>query len=264
MANRLEDVCHILLEKGFPSNINAPIFGAKNPDPSKFIFPSYFFLSMALELDGLTKAMVKLKPNVNTSWYRVTPLHIAACKGNLSTIQLLLSHGALPSTTLPVEYYILLRSLKQHQQNERSRTSTPIPSKRQNSIFRTEPFNKNDYGAIVRQLGDRSVVHITSEFVADKEIFPFELAAICGHRDVTKFLLSRTDVRLLASSSFSLLVISDLETIIYLLKCGVNPLQRDTMNSTALHIAARAGKLEQVISYMMAGVDVNTLGQNDW
>ncbi|KAH6594244.1 hypothetical protein BASA61_004053 [Batrachochytrium salamandrivorans] len=79
--------------------------------------------------------------------------------------------------------------------------------------------------------------------------------------DVVKYLLPKTDVRMLAGSHFSLLAQHDVEVTLYLIKCGASLEQRDASGSTALHLAARAGKLDQIIALVLGRIDVNLTGQ---
>ena len=64
MAHRLEDITLSMYERGFPSDVNSPIFSKpKNTDRggiSGLKFPSYFILAVALGLHGLVKAMLKV------------------------------------------------------------------------------------------------------------------------------------------------------------------------------------------------------------
>ncbi|KAH6583928.1 hypothetical protein BASA60_001188 [Batrachochytrium salamandrivorans] len=264
MANRLEPVCMAMLEKGFPANINVPIFGPPNPDISKFNFPSYFFLAIALSLDGMAKSMLKLKGNVNASWYRMTPLIISCCKGNLGIVQMLVENGANTNTSLPLSYYFLLRSLYRHNGRNGPHSLAASSSRGRSSVIRGEPVNVSDFGTTFKQYGDRTPVRFSPEFIGDKSLLPIEIAAINGRKDVVKYLLPKTDVRMLAGSHFSLLAQHDVEVTLYLIKCGASLEQRDASGSTALHLAARAGKLDQIIALVLGRIDVNLTGQNDW
>ena len=60
LANKLESVCLLLLEKGFPENVNAPIFGGDSTKATLFRFPSYFLVSIAFGMDSITRAMIKV------------------------------------------------------------------------------------------------------------------------------------------------------------------------------------------------------------
>jgi hypothetical protein len=64
MAHRLEDITLSMYERGFPSDVNSPIFSKpKNTDRggmSGLKFPSYFILAVALGLYDLVKAMLKV------------------------------------------------------------------------------------------------------------------------------------------------------------------------------------------------------------
>ncbi|KAJ8324974.1 hypothetical protein QVD99_000257 [Batrachochytrium dendrobatidis] len=264
MANRLESVCLAFLEKGFPCNINAPIFGPANPDLSKFNFPTYFILAVALGLDNMARYMLKQKGNVNASWYRITPLVIACCKGNMSVVQWLVESGANINVSLPLSYYFLLRGLHAHDTHSSTGVRDPPVSRGSISAICGEPINMSDFGSSFKQFGDHAPVRFSPEYIEGKSLLLIEIAAVCGNKDVVKYLLPRTDIRLLAASSFSLLVQNDVETTLYLIKCGVNLNQRDASGSTALHLAARAGKLDQVVALVLSKVDVNLVGQNDW
>ena len=64
MAHRLEDITLAMYERGFPSDVNTPIFSKpKNVERggiSGLKFPSYFILAVALGLYDLVKTMLKV------------------------------------------------------------------------------------------------------------------------------------------------------------------------------------------------------------
>ncbi|KAJ1559321.1 hypothetical protein HK096_000943, partial [Nowakowskiella sp. JEL0078] len=54
LSNGMENVCMVMLEKGIPSNITAPIL-----NQTGFNFPSYFILAVGLGFDNVVRAMLK-------------------------------------------------------------------------------------------------------------------------------------------------------------------------------------------------------------
>jgi hypothetical protein len=61
MANKMQGICLIMLEKGFPTNINAPILGSTDPASiEKFAFPTFFQMAIVFELVDVIKAMLKV------------------------------------------------------------------------------------------------------------------------------------------------------------------------------------------------------------
>ena len=77
MSNGLESVCMVLLEKGFPHNVNNPILDTYTPLPVKaddanlgkysmdpgeknYMVPSYFLLAVGIGLDNVVRLMIKV------------------------------------------------------------------------------------------------------------------------------------------------------------------------------------------------------------
>lgn len=60
LANRLDPACVMLLDKGFPKNINASIHGDEKRQTDKLLLPSYFMLTVAFGSDALFKSMIKV------------------------------------------------------------------------------------------------------------------------------------------------------------------------------------------------------------
>jgi hypothetical protein len=57
MANRMEDVCIAMMDRGFPMDINAPIIMDID---SKHHYPSFFMLSVVFGLDRVIKTIIKV------------------------------------------------------------------------------------------------------------------------------------------------------------------------------------------------------------
>ncbi|KAJ3007897.1 hypothetical protein HKX48_008879, partial [Thoreauomyces humboldtii] len=120
MANAMEPVCMIMLDKGFPGDVNAPVFKSED---SRFLCPSYFLMCVGLRLHNLVFHMVQNhRVKVNQDWYGLTPLHVATCKGSISVINILLENGANPRQGIPMQSYRLLRKLKNSQPRDGSKT----------------------------------------------------------------------------------------------------------------------------------------------
>lgn len=98
----------------------------------------------------------------------------------------------------------------------------------------------------------------------EMKIYPVELAAACGHIDVVRCLLPKMDQKILAQTSFALIVQRDVDMTNLFLRNGVPISQKDAYGSTALHLACRSGDVELVECLLNAKADVNSRGQNDW
>ncbi|KAI9199447.1 ankyrin repeat-containing domain protein [Polychytrium aggregatum] len=243
MVNCMEPVCMMMLEKGFPVNVNAPAMESRNP---RFIFPSYFVVAVALGLDNVVRTMIK-RCNPSVGWYNLTPLHVACCKGNIGVVQVLIEHNADITAGLPLREYTLLQKLK-------SDKSKAVQSKQ--NIFST-----------IRQWGSsQPKVDAVDDNPAwkDAKILPVELAAACGHIEVVRTILSRIDGKMLANSCFSLLVQRDLEMMVLFIRIGASVEMKDFKGSTPLHLCARMGVLEVAIGLVQLKANVNQKGENGW
>ncbi|KAI8815575.1 uncharacterized protein EV422DRAFT_510469 [Fimicolochytrium jonesii] len=110
MVNGLEPVCMMMLDKGFPPDVNAPMYQSSG---ANFRAPSYFMLAVALRMHTVVFHMCQNhRVKVNSDWYGITPLHLAVGKGSISVVNILLDNGANPSLGLAVQDYLLLRKLK--------------------------------------------------------------------------------------------------------------------------------------------------------
>jgi len=264
VANGLESLCLIFFDKGFPPNINAPALssghiigpppGSSNlPTPLEpFVFPSYFMMVVGIGLDNVIRAMVK-RANVNQSWYGLTPLHIAACKGNQSVIRSLIENGADITQGLCLETYYLFMNLK----SEAARIATAsvsLPSYK--SQWRppstTTSTSKN---------------FLPPEFATNRRIYAVELASACRHFESAKYLLSKYDSKSIGLLTFCFISPhQSLDLSCAYLRAGVLPeMQLDPWKSNALHLAARNGSLGLVIAFVTySKIDINTKGQNGW
>jgi len=65
MLNNLEPVVLSMLDKGFPPNINLPIFEIQMSNDTKVNLPSYFLLAVALGLENVIKVMIRVRYNFN-------------------------------------------------------------------------------------------------------------------------------------------------------------------------------------------------------
>ncbi|KNE68844.1 hypothetical protein AMAG_13483 [Allomyces macrogynus ATCC 38327] len=132
MSKRMERLCMKLYEKGYPADVNAPIFApnvAKGEVP-KVTFPSFFLLAIGFGLPNLALAMIK-KANLAQSWYGLTPLLLAASipgSGGPPLVVQLLHHGANPAVGIPLEQYLVHKKLR-----------VTVPSRRTNAAGSDQP-----------------------------------------------------------------------------------------------------------------------------
>ncbi|AFM98048.1 ankyrin-like protein [Encephalitozoon hellem ATCC 50504] len=73
MVKNNPELVYSMLSKGFPCNINAPIFGSQ-------MFPTYFHLACAMHRDILS-VFLRFSPNYSLCWNGLTPQMIASFNG---------------------------------------------------------------------------------------------------------------------------------------------------------------------------------------
>jgi hypothetical protein len=184
MVSRMSGVCLKMLEKGFPVNINNPVMGSHNHGSSeKFYFPSYFQMAVAFELVEVIKAMIKLKADVNLSWYQVTPLQNACLKGNEIIIRLLIENGANPNQSLGLGDYLMLSKLKPRHRRSPSSSSPDEPASLAGSVKSTKEYPQ--------QVFQKSPAKLEKEYIENKQIYLFEMAAMRGHMGIASYLLDQ-------------------------------------------------------------------------
>ncbi|CAI2180968.1 14209_t:CDS:2, partial [Funneliformis geosporum] len=284
MANRLEDITLAMFERGFPSDVNSPIFSkpTKNAERggiSGLKFPSYFILAVALGLHGLVKVMLK-RANMNQTWFGLTPLIIATSQSSRTPaidrhssdsnatsnitliIKLFLDHGADPSQGLPFEQFNTLRRLKAKEYMRRMNILNSF-----NSIDTSNDTNKIvsvPHRFCNMGLNAKKTKEEIEKFSRGKWVLPIDIAAVSGNIDIVKILLSRMEASNIASSSFCLSLQSDVMLTLEFAHAGANVNQMDIRGSTALHRAARSGHIEMVVVLLQLGADVNAKDENDW
>ncbi|KAJ3048465.1 hypothetical protein HK097_010513, partial [Rhizophlyctis rosea] len=253
MANGLEIVCRLMIEKGFPLDVTTSAMVGNAAQGKNYSLPSYLGLAVGLGLDNLVRAMIKATPkiNPNITWYGLTPLHQAAARGSASIVQLLLDYGADPTLGIPFTEYQILQRL-------RGKDGTGIN-------FRENVNGSNGLSSRVR----RQVVvsekgKSVAEKFADQLLLPLDIAAAAGHVEVVRLLVSRMESEQLASSTCCLLIQLHFEVSAVLIKGGVNVAQKDPSGATALHLAARAGNLELAMMLVQSKADINGKGENGW
>ncbi|KAJ3252919.1 Ankyrin repeat domain-containing protein 42 [Chytriomyces hyalinus] len=154
--------------------------------------------------------------------------------------------------------------------NAQASINRPINARLTGCIFFSQPGCEGEKGltSVSNEDGKRrsSVFHMwQTDFMKDKVIYPVELAAACGNYDLARLLLTRMDSKLLAKSSFGLLVQRDVDLSLLFIRTGVPTTQQDAYGSNSLHLACRAGDLELVTAYIESGkFDINSKGQNEW
>jgi ankyrin repeat protein len=177
----------------------------------------------------------------------------------------LIENGASPNQSLGLGDYLMLSKLKPRSHRVASPVSSNSP---QTPVTRPESlFNTKDFP---HQAFQKTPLKLEKDYIEDKHIYLFELAALRGHTVIASYLLdqyyrlTRTNSKMVASSQFALLAADDYLWAKQLLRAGVKLTQKDPGGSTPLHLAARRGKLNLVITYVLAGANIHEKGMNGW
>jgi len=203
------------------SSINSGNNSSTVDSSSKKIYgyPSYFLVAIGLGLDNVVRVMMKQKVNVNHSWYGLTPLHIACAKGNINAAIQLIENGADPFPILPLAHFELLRGLKSDPAKLMSRRHTMelgrqwipqgggntkrfestvsapqrgnVSTNKTSSALGSEIESTNSSSP---DTGNEDIIKaqkIPAKYMVGKGLSPLELAAVAGHYELVKTLLSR-------------------------------------------------------------------------
>ncbi|KAI9224940.1 hypothetical protein BC828DRAFT_401840 [Blastocladiella britannica] len=119
LSKRMERVCLKIYEKGYPAEVNAPIFSPNVPkgETPKFGFPSFFLLSVGFGMHALATSMVK-KAHLQQTWYGLSPLLLATAvcdptrKIHLTLVQQIIAAGGSPSVGIPLDQYLTHKKLR--------------------------------------------------------------------------------------------------------------------------------------------------------
>ncbi|KAI8055473.1 hypothetical protein BDF22DRAFT_385418 [Syncephalis plumigaleata] len=213
LSNRMEQVVLFMLERGIPSDINAPILkynqnnnnnqnssnnGKKN---KSFQYPSYFLYAIATGMYNVIAHMIK-RANLNQVWYGLTPLMLACSRRSYDdhrVVALLLDYGADP------ELGILLPQLSFMSKLDRQAFQVPQPwsdddgsheqTLRQRRIGQWgRSSNASELGFSKASNRSSRKEHITSVATSNKAnhyIYPFEIAAARGNQQSMQLILKR-------------------------------------------------------------------------
>jgi len=249
MLNNLEQVVLAMLDKGFPPNINLPIFEIKMSNDVKINLPSYFILAVALGLDNVIKVMIR-KAYINQSWNGLTALHIACCKGDEKLMNLLIDYGADTSQPIPIEQYLNLGRLKSVEARIATQKKAVL-----NGINMDEQLGTNNY--------TNQNTSIIKSYPKAPYIYPIDFAASTGNPKIAGIIINKTGINGVKRSRYCLMMQHQYNMSMLLIKYGATYPQINIWNDTPLHIASRQGNLRLVIVYSYL-INVNTPGQNGW
>ncbi|KAJ3168207.1 hypothetical protein HDU88_001646 [Geranomyces variabilis] len=181
MANSMEPVCMIMMDKGFPADVNAPVLKTED---SPFTTPSYFMMTVGLRLHNLVFHMIQHhRVKVNADWYGITPLHVAACKGALTVVNMLLEHGANPRQGLPIVNYRLLRRLKNTQPKDKNAANARLQGM-------SRPRNSKRDSMIMNSGGGGNAA-VADPQLKMEEILPIDCASVWQDQEMVNALLAR-------------------------------------------------------------------------
>ncbi|KAI9098298.1 hypothetical protein DFS34DRAFT_649882 [Phlyctochytrium arcticum] len=240
MVNGMEPVCMLMMDKGFPSDANAAVCheGASQP---RFQTPSYFLLAVCLGLHRVVFKMIQSqKIQVNSSWFGITALHIACCKGSLSLVRILLESGAKPRVALSVQEYQMLRRLRSLQRHSKkvskSTTKEPKAQNRQDESGGdgAEPSRSGKQRAVTDSPTVTSDTNGKSESTSPRKqvldpdkaicdafrslppgegILPVDFAAVYQYQEIVTYLLNHMKPAALSPVTLSLLAVNDMHGI---------------------------------------------------
>ena len=188
LANGMENVCIMMLDKGFPANLNGSIVPASFRKDG-FVYPSYFLVSVALGLDSVVRFMLKVwmnyattvsitdntqhRADVNDTWYGLSALHLAAIRGNIVLFQKLLDNGADTTKTVYLHVLGLLKTIG-------------VPS----WILGREELEHQ----VLRQRGSTEPAKaINADFLKDKMASVLDFVCLSGNADLIKIAAQRCD-----------------------------------------------------------------------
>ncbi|ORX87654.1 ankyrin [Anaeromyces robustus] len=249
MLNNLEPVVLSMLDKGFPPNINLPIFEVQMANDVKVKLPSYFLLAVALGLDNVIKVMIK-KAYINQSWNGLTALHIACCKGDDKLINLIIDYGADLNQPIPIEQYLNLGRLKSVEARIFTHKTGVL-----NGTYIDDQLGSNNYSS-----QNTSVIRT---YPKAPYIYPIDFAASTGNVKIAGIIINKVGINGIRRSRYCLMMQQQYNMSMILLKYGASFPQVNIWNDTPLHIASRQGNLRLVIVYSYL-INVNTPGQNGW
>jgi len=249
MLYNLEPVVLSMLDKGFPPNINLPIYEIQMSNDMKVDLPSYFILAVALGNTNIIKAIIK-KAYINQTWNGLTALHIACCKGDEKLINLIIDYGADVFQPIPIEQYLNLGRLKSIEARMVTQRKDKI-----NGTYMEEQLGTDNYSS-----KNHSIIKSNSKA---QFIYPIDFVAATGNTRVAALLINKIGVSGIRRSRYCLMMQQQYNMSMLLLKYGATFPQVNIWNDTPLHIASRQGNLKLVIVYSYL-INVNTPGQNGW
>ncbi|KAJ3368113.1 hypothetical protein GGF31_006821 [Allomyces arbusculus] len=299
VAKRMERLALKMYEKGYPPDVNAPILVpnvAKGEIP-KLAFPSFFLLVVAFGLPNLAMAMVK-RAQLAQAWYGLTPLLVACAipgPGAVPLVAQLLSHGANPTTGIPVDQYLVHKRLRPRPPAVRramtpssTGTSGGVPGTPLSTTFSFPPRSSpppmhaanggvrglEGYASTASSAPVAQAFFGTTTYVPDpvrlaawvkgRAVVPLDVAAVSEHLEVANLLLRRLEKRAVREALFCMVLQQNVAVTMALWQAGADIEQRDWGNLTGLHIAARLGHFDLAYLYLETGLDPNLPGENGW
>lgn len=203
-----------------------------------------------------------MKPQIDASWYQLTPLCIACWQCNISLCNLLIENGADPNRKMYMSDFLLLRELKLNGPKLSARAREQVVKKSMEPISTDRSLHSPSL-AYLGQHGETATVFPQS-FIDTKYMFPFEQCLAKGDDTTARTVLAKTSKKSVCESCFSMLLYTSPFTMFQLARMGANVNMRDHSNAAGIHIACRTGNLERLAGMLLLGADIDCIGANQW
>lgn len=238
-----DDLVLMLLDAGYPENINYSIYGDCR---SSRRFPSFLLLAVGLGRLRVVQRMLEIQPRaqLNRGWFNgIRPLMLAQMirkvpGQSLLMTQLLLKHGAEANRSISYSTYMKGLTFQRIKtvKSRMKRSDSGIKSRGRKEIYRNSRLSALDFACCREK---------------------YESARL--------ILSTRNSVEWLSKNEFCLLQLDDFELAADILqRCPELVRQRDPRGNTPLHWAAKQGRTDLMALYLKYTDTVDVLNSIHW
>jgi hypothetical protein len=249
----------LIVQAGFPKSPLAPIYGAEESR----CFPSFLLVALNLGKEAIVQWMLHridfkgalLKNPLNRAWFNgISPLIVAQfCKGGQGSLSLtlaLLKAGANPEKAW-ISYPTYMKCL--------AFSTANLKAGQAKARRMGKPANSNSKTRAHKSIRSHR------EIFRNTKITALDIACAVGKGECAQVLLQALSPEGLAESEFSLLMETDLEVALALLKKQPSLIkQRDPRGNTPLHYAARLGRTDLIALYLFFELNVDVINFYHW